>query len=70
MVQRYTYSSFGKIESQLDANFVQPYTFTSRELDAETGFTIFELDTMMPDDGRFLQEDPIASAAASIFMVM
>ena len=36
--QRYAYSSFGKIESQLDANFVQPYTFTSRELDAETGF--------------------------------
>ena len=33
VVQRYAYSSFGKIESQLDANFVQPYTFTARELD-------------------------------------
>ena len=27
LVQRYAYSSFGKIESQLDPNFVQPYTF-------------------------------------------
>jgi YD repeat-containing protein len=26
VAQRYTYSSFGKIESQLDANFVQPHT--------------------------------------------
>ena len=36
VAQRYTYSSFGKIESQLDANFFQPYTFTSREFDSET----------------------------------
>ena len=40
VVQRYAYSSFGKIESQLDANFVQPYTFTARELDLETGLYI------------------------------
>jgi len=32
-VQSYTYSSFGKIESQLDPNFIQPYTFIARELD-------------------------------------
>ena len=41
LVQRYAYSSFGKIESQLDPNFVQPYTFTARELDAESGLYYF-----------------------------
>ncbi|MGH8543568.1 MAG: hypothetical protein ACREX3_08045, partial [Gammaproteobacteria bacterium] len=35
VVQHYAYSSFGKIESQLDPNFVQPYTFTAREFDPE-----------------------------------
>jgi len=39
--QRYTYSSFGKIESQLDPNFVQPYTFTAREFDPETGLYFY-----------------------------
>ena len=43
--QRYAYSSFGKIESQLDPNFVQPYTFTSREFDAETGLYYYRART-------------------------
>ena len=41
VVQRYTYSSFGEIESQLDANFVQPYAFTAREFDSETGLYFY-----------------------------
>lgn len=41
VVQAYTYSSFGKIESQLDPNFVQPYTFTAREFDSETGLYFY-----------------------------
>ena len=32
VAQRYTYSSFGKIESQLDASFVQAYTYTSERI--------------------------------------
>ena len=43
LVQRYAYSSFGKIESQLDPNFVQPYTFTARELDSESGLYYYRL---------------------------
>jgi len=59
VAQAYTYSSFGKIESQLDPNFVQPYTFTARELDPETG--LYHYRTRMYDSliGRFLHEDPI-----------
>jgi len=59
VVQRYTYSSFGKIESQLDPNFVQPYTFTSREFDPETGLYFYRARYYDPSTGRFLQEDPI-----------
>jgi len=57
--QRYTYSSFGKIESQLDPTFVQPYTFTSREFDPETGLYHYRARVLGPTTGRFHQEDPI-----------
>lgn len=60
--QRYTYSSFGKIESQLDPNFLQPYTFTSREFDPETGFYFYRYRTYDSQSGRFMQEDPILHA--------
>ena len=56
--QSYTYSSFGKIESQLDPNFIQPYTFTGREFDVETGLYFARNRTLDPLTGRFLQEDP------------
>ena len=59
LVQRYAYSSFGKIESQLDPNFVQPYTFTGRELDAESGLYFYRARSFDPFAGRFLQQDPI-----------
>ncbi len=59
VAQRYTYSSFGKIESQLDPNFIQPYTFTSREFDSETGLYFYRTRYYDPATGRFLQEDPV-----------
>jgi RHS repeat-associated protein len=62
-VQRYTYSSFGKIESQLDPNFVQPYTFTSREYDPETELYYYRARTYNPSNGIFLQEDPLRGSA-------
>jgi|SRR3990170_1942373 len=58
-VQRYTYSSFGKIESQLDPNFVQPYTFTAREFDGETGLYYYRARYYDSATGRFLSEDPM-----------
>jgi len=59
-VQRYTYSSFGEIESQFDVNFVQPYAFTSREFDAETGLYFYRARYYDSSNGRFLQEDTIS----------
>ena len=58
VVQRYTYSSFGKIESQLDPNFVQPSMFTSREFDTETGLFHYRKRYYDPTIGRFGSEDP------------
>jgi len=57
VVQSYTYSSFGKIESQSDPNFVQPYTFIARELDPETGFYYMRARYYDSITGRFIQED-------------
>ena len=57
--QRYIYSSFGKIESQLDPNFIQPYTFTGREFDLETGLYFYRARYYDPSIGRFLNEDPV-----------
>ena len=57
--QRYTYSSFGKIESQLDSSFIQPYTFTAREFDPETGLYFYRNRVLDPLAGRFTSEDAI-----------
>jgi RHS repeat-associated protein len=62
VVQRYAYSSFGKIESQLDPNFVQPYAYAGRELDAETGLYYYRARSYDPAVGRFLETDPIGIA--------
>ena len=59
LVQGYTYSSFGKVESLLDSNFVQPYTFTGRETDPETRLYFYRARSYDPSIGRFLQEDPL-----------
>jgi len=59
VAQSYTYSSFGRIESQLDLNFIQPYTFTAREFDPETGLYHYRARTYDSLVGRFLQEDPV-----------
>ena len=62
VIQSYTYSSFGKIESQLDPNFLQPYTFTAREFDLETRLYFYRARYFVPATGRFLSEDPEALA--------
>jgi len=53
------YSSFGKIESQLDLALVQPYTYTAREFDGETNLFYYRARSYDPTLGRFFQVDPI-----------
>ncbi|HKA22652.1 MAG TPA: RHS repeat-associated core domain-containing protein, partial [Blastocatellia bacterium] len=66
-VQRYAYSSFGKIESQLDPSFVQPYTFTAREFDSETGLHFYRTRNYDSMAGRFIQPDLIGFLAGPNF---
>ena len=57
---------FSEIESQLDPNFVQPYTFTSREFDPQTGLYYYRARTYDVAVGRFLQEDPLGFAGGDL----
>jgi RHS repeat-associated protein len=62
VVQRYEYDSFGNIVSMLDPNFKQPYTYTSREYDEETGLYYYRARYYDAKTGRFISEDPIGFA--------
>jgi RHS repeat-associated protein len=66
VVQRYAYSSFGKIESQLDPNFSQAYTFTAREIDPEIQLYFYRTRYYDAPNGRFIQEDPVGIASGDL----
>ena len=60
VVQRYEYNSFGEITYQLDPNFVQPYTYTGREYDNESGLYYYRNRYYDSRIGRFLTTDPLS----------
>ena len=65
LVQRYTYGVYGvtrieKDNPEDDQKFVEnPYAFTGREWDQETGDYYYRARYYNPETGRFLSEDPI-----------
>ena len=59
VAKSYSYSSFGKIESETNPALFQPYTFTGREFDSETGLYFYRARYYDLNIGRFLQEDPV-----------
>jgi RHS repeat-associated protein len=67
VVQSYKYSSYGKMEFILDPGFVQPYTFTAREVDTETGLYYYRARHYDPISGRFVQTDPIGTTGGLNF---
>ena len=66
VIQRYSYSSFGKILKVIDGSgnettnpIIKPhYTFTNREIDEEIGLYYYRARYYDAGTGRFLQEDP------------
>jgi RHS repeat-associated protein len=59
VVQRYEYDSFGNIIYQQDSNFVQPYTYASREYDSESGLYYYRARYYTSTIGRFISFDPL-----------
>ncbi len=59
VVQRYEYDSFGNITYQQDPNFAQPYTYTAREHDNESGLYYYRARYYDARVGRFISQDPI-----------
>jgi RHS repeat-associated protein len=58
VVKSYTYKSFGEIYSQA-GSLVQPFTFTGREYDSESGLYFYRARYYDPRAGRFVTKDPI-----------
>jgi len=66
IVKSYSYSSFGKTESETNPTFFQPYTFTAREFDEETDLYHNRARYYDARTGLFLQEDPIGLAVGDV----
>ena len=62
LVQRYEYDAYGNRIFVLDPAFKQPYSYTGREWDEESGLYYYRARYYDPGVGRFIQKDPIGLA--------
>jgi RHS repeat-associated protein len=58
IVQTYTYDSFGKATAS-SGSLTNPFQFTAREFDSESGLYFLRNRYYDPQSGRFLNEDPL-----------
>jgi len=58
LANTYTYDSYGRLTSST-GTLVNPFQYTGRELDPETGIYYYRARYFDPSEGRFLSEDPI-----------
>ncbi|MGC1413936.1 MAG: RHS repeat-associated core domain-containing protein [Candidatus Acidiferrum sp.] len=58
VAQTYTYDSFGKATAS-SGTLTNPFQFTAREFDAESGLYFLRNRYYDPQSGRFLNEDPL-----------
>jgi RHS repeat-associated protein len=65
IVQSYVYSAFGEIVAQT-GGLANPYTYTSREYDPESGLYYYRARYYDAKIGRFLQTDPIGFAGGDV----
>jgi RHS repeat-associated protein len=58
VAQAYEYDAFGRLHDRMNA-VKQPYAFTGREWDRETGLYYYRARYYDPETGRFTSKDPI-----------
>ncbi|RLG33490.1 hypothetical protein DRN97_04920 [Methanosarcinales archaeon] len=61
IVVRYTYDAWGTIVSTTGSNIKNPYRYTGREYDSESGLYYYRARYYNSVIGRFLQRDPIGA---------
>jgi RHS repeat-associated protein len=62
----YKYGVFGKVVEESGDTIENPFTYTSRELDKETGNYYYRARYYDPEIGIFISEDPIQLAAGDV----
>ena len=62
----YDYDAFGNLEATSFEAVANPYTFTAREYDAESGLMFYRARYYDPRIGRFVSEDPIGFKASDL----
>jgi RHS repeat-associated protein len=65
VAQSYQYDAFGNMTNGTPT-ITQPYTYTAREYDSETGLYYYRARHYDPIAGRFLQRDPISFAGGDV----
>jgi RHS repeat-associated protein len=66
VVKEYKYTVFGQIIAESGEDIENPFTYTSRELDVETGNYYYRARYYNAEIGRFLGEDPIGIVSGEI----
>lgn len=66
LAQTYTFDSFGK-QTASTGSLVNPFQYTGRESDPETGLYYYRARYYDPAVGRFVSEDPIGFSGGSNF---
>ena len=65
VVNSYDYDAYGNIEASVE-DIANPFTYTGREFDAESGLYYYRARYYDPATGRFLAEDPIGFGAGDL----
>ena len=66
LAQTYTFDSFGK-QTGSTGSLTNPFQYTARESDPETGLYFYRARYYDPTIGRFISEDPIRFAGSASF---